>query len=67
MKLGQKAQGKSYGQIKEELYREVVKDLDESAGTRAKLAARDLDRSRRDLEARKRVDDYQVIVQRAKL
>ncbi|OCT50371.1 enoyl-CoA hydratase/isomerase family protein [Cladophialophora carrionii] len=67
MKLTQKAQGRSYGQIKEELYREVVKDLDEAAETRGKLAARDLDRSRRDLEARKRVDDYQAVVQRAKL
>jgi len=67
MKLTQKAQGKSYGQIKEELYREIVKDLDEAADTRSKLAAKDLDRSRRDLEARRRVDDYQVVVQRAKL
>jgi enoyl-CoA hydratase/carnithine racemase len=67
MKLTQKAQGKSYGLIKEELYREVVKDLDEGAEARGKLAARDLDRSRRDLEGRKRVDDYQAVVQRAKL
>ena len=67
MKLTQKAQGTSYGQIKEELYREVVKDLDEGAESRAKLAARDLDRSRRNLESRKRVDDYQAVVQRAKL
>ncbi|KAJ9603298.1 hypothetical protein H2200_012076 [Cladophialophora chaetospira] len=67
MKLTQKAQGKSYGQIKEELYREIVKDLDEAAETRGKLAGRDLDRSRRDLEARRRVDDYQAVVQRAKL
>ncbi|KIW70667.1 hypothetical protein PV04_02912 [Phialophora macrospora] len=67
MKLTQKAQGRSYGQIKEEMYREVVKDLDEAAETRGKLAARDLDRSRRDLDAKKRVDDYQAVVQRAKL
>jgi len=67
MKLTQKAQGKSYGQIKEELYREVVKDIDESSGVRSKLAARDLDRSRRDLEARKRVDDYQAVIGRSKL
>jgi len=67
MKLTQKAQGRSYGLIKEELYREVVKDLDEGAEARGKLAARDLDRSRRDLEGRKRVDDYQAVVQRAKL
>ena len=67
MKLVQKAQGKSYGQIKEELYREVVKDLDEGGEARQKLAGRDLDRSRRDLEARRRVDEYQAVVQRAKL
>jgi Delta3-Delta2-enoyl-CoA isomerase len=67
MKLTVKAQGKSYGLIKEELYREVIRDLDESGETRGKLAARDLDRSRRDLEARKRVDEYQAVVQRAKL
>ncbi|KIW27656.1 uncharacterized protein PV07_07379 [Cladophialophora immunda] len=67
MKLTQKAQGKSYGQIKEELYREIVKDIDESAETRAKLAARDLDRNRRGLESRRRVDEYQAVVQRAKL
>ena len=67
MKLTQKAQGKAYGLIKEELYREIVKDLDEGTETRTKLAARDLDRSRRGLESRKRVDDYQAVVQRAKL
>ncbi|OQU97273.1 hypothetical protein CLAIMM_03227 [Cladophialophora immunda] len=67
MKLTQKAQGKSYGQIKEELYREIVKDIDESAETRAKLAARDLDRNRRGLESKRRVDEYQAVVQRAKL
>lgn len=67
MKLTQKAQGKSYGKIKEELYREVVKDLDEGTENPKTLAARDLDRNRRDLEARKRVDEYQAVVQRAKL
>jgi Delta3-Delta2-enoyl-CoA isomerase len=67
MKLTQKAQGKSYGIIKEELYREIVKDLDEGVDAKTKLAARDLDRSRRDLEARKRVDAYQAVVRQAKL
>ncbi|KAI1611829.1 enoyl-CoA hydratase/isomerase [Exophiala viscosa] len=67
MKLTQKAQGKSYGKIKEELYREVVKDLDEGGEAGKKLATRDLDRNRREMEARRRVDDYQTIVQRAKL
>jgi len=67
MQLTHKAQGKSYGKIKEELYREVIKDLDEGAEAPTSLAARDLDRDRRDLEARKRVDDYQSAVQRAKL
>ncbi|OAP65696.1 hypothetical protein AYL99_01668 [Fonsecaea erecta] len=67
MKLTQKAQGKSYGLIKEELYREIVKDLDEAADTRAKLAARDLDRNHRALESKRRVDEYQAVVQRAKL
>lgn len=59
MKLTQKAQGQSYGVIKEELYREVVKDLDEAANTPQLAAAKDLERSRKDLEAKKRVDDYQ--------
>ncbi|KAK5459870.1 hypothetical protein LTS15_003999 [Exophiala xenobiotica] len=67
MKLTQKAQGKSYGNIKEELYREVIKDLDSGTETPRALAARDLDRNRRDVEARKRVDEYQAVIQRAKL
>ncbi|KAK4943300.1 hypothetical protein LTR10_017143 [Elasticomyces elasticus] len=67
MKLTQKAQGKSYGKIKEELYREVVKDLDEGGEASKRLATRDLDRNRREMEARRRVDEYQAIVQRAKL
>lgn len=69
MKLVQKAQSTSYGKIKEELYREAVKDLDESIELPKLEAARDLDRSRRDLEARKRVDDFEAHIgmQRAKL
>ncbi|EXJ92737.1 hypothetical protein A1O3_01289 [Capronia epimyces CBS 606.96] len=67
MKLTQKAQGRSYGKIKEELYREVVRDLDEAADATKILTARDLDRDRRNLEAKKRVDDYQAILQKAKL
>jgi enoyl-CoA hydratase/carnithine racemase len=67
MRLTQKAQGKSYGNIKEELYREVIKDLDSGTETPTALAARDLDRNRRDVEARKRVDEYQAVIQRAKL
>lgn len=67
MKLTQKAQGASYGTIKEELYREVVKDLDEGATAPQLGAARDLDRKRRELEAKKRVDEYQAVLQRAKL
>ncbi|KAK5219406.1 hypothetical protein LTR72_007790 [Exophiala xenobiotica] len=67
MKLTQKAQGKSYGNMKEELYREVIKDLDSGTETPTALAARDLDRNRRDVEARKRVDEYQAVIQRAKL
>lgn len=59
MKLTDKAQSTSYGKIKEELYREVVKDLDEAGSAGQSLAARDLDRSRRDLEAKRRVEDYQ--------
>ncbi|KEF61079.1 uncharacterized protein A1O9_02644 [Exophiala aquamarina CBS 119918] len=61
-KLIDKAQGTSYGRIKEELYREVIKDIDESGDTPRLSAARDLDRNRRDLEARKRVDEYAVAV-----
>jgi Delta3-Delta2-enoyl-CoA isomerase len=67
MKLTQKAQGKSYGHIKEELYREVIKDIDEAGDDRAKLAARDLDRARRTMESRNRVDEFQAVAQRAKL
>jgi Delta3-Delta2-enoyl-CoA isomerase len=59
MKLTDKAQSTSYGKIKEELYREVVKDLDEAAASIQNQAARDLDRSRRDLEAKRRIEDYQ--------
>jgi Delta3-Delta2-enoyl-CoA isomerase len=69
MKLVQKAQGKSYGKLKEELYREIVKDLDEGTEL-AKLEAKgDLERSRRDLDARKRVDEWEALtgIQRAKL
>ena len=69
MKLVQKAQGTSYGRLKEELYREVVKDLDEGAELANTEAARDLDRSRRDVDARKRVDEWEALMgmHRAKL
>ena len=67
-KLIQKAQGTSYGRIKEELYREVVKDLDQGEELPKLHAARDLDRSRREMEAKRRVDEYQAAgVVRAKL
>lgn len=59
MKLVQKAQGESYGRIKEELYREVIKDLDETAELKLE-EARDLDRSRRHVEAKKRVDEWEA-------
>ena len=59
-KLTQKAQGASYGKIKEEMYREIIRDLDEGEDLPKLHAARDLDRSRRELEAKKRVDDYQA-------
>jgi len=55
-KLTQKAAGTSYGSIKEELYREVIKDLDESADG----ASGDQDRNRRDLDAKKRVPESQA-------
>ncbi|KAK5061553.1 hypothetical protein LTR84_008097 [Exophiala bonariae] len=61
-KLVDKAQGTSYGTIKEELYREIIRDIDESAGHPQTVAARDLDRNRRNLEAKKRVDEYAVAV-----
>lgn len=61
-KLVDKAQGTSYGTIKEELYREVVRDIDQSAGHPQVVAARDSERSRRDLEAKQRVDEYAVAV-----
>jgi Delta3-Delta2-enoyl-CoA isomerase len=69
MKLVQKAQGTSYGKIKEELYREITQDIDESPELAKIEAARDLERSRRDLDARKRVDEWEALrwMQRAKL
>ena len=69
MKLVQKAQGKSYGKLKEELYREIVKDLDEGTELAKREAAQDLERSRRDLEGRKKVDEWEALMgmKRAKL
>jgi Delta3-Delta2-enoyl-CoA isomerase len=67
-KLVQKAKGASYGKIKEELYREIIKDLDEGSQLPQLHAARDLDRSRRELESKRRVDEYQTALGvRAKL
>ena len=62
MKLPQKAQSSSYGKIKEELYREIVKDLDEGEKLPAMHAARDMDRSRRDMESKRRVENYQASI-----
>lgn len=59
MKLVQKAQSPSYGLIKEELYREVVVDLDESPDVVKLDAAKDLGRARRELEARQRVEQWE--------
>ena len=59
-KLTQKAKGASYGKIKEELYREVIKDLDEGENLPRLHAARDRDRDRREMEAKRRVDEYQT-------
>jgi Delta3-Delta2-enoyl-CoA isomerase len=69
MKLVQKAQGKSYGGIKEELYREIVKDLEECAEWAEKEATRELERRKRELEARERVSEWVALmgVQRAKI
>jgi enoyl-CoA hydratase/carnithine racemase len=69
MKLVQKAQGKSYGSIKEELYREIIKDLEEGAEWDDKEATRALERRKRALDARERVDEWEALmgVQRAKL
>jgi Delta3-Delta2-enoyl-CoA isomerase len=69
VKLMQKAQGKSYGRIKEEMYREIVKDLEEGAEWAEKEATRELERSKREIEARERVDEWEALmgVQRAKL
>jgi Delta3-Delta2-enoyl-CoA isomerase len=61
MKLVQKAQSKSYGKLKEELYRETIKDLDESVEGPKMEAAKDLDRGRRHLEARKRVEKWEMV------
>jgi Delta3-Delta2-enoyl-CoA isomerase len=52
MKLVQKAQGKSYGSIKEELYREIIKDLEEGAEWADKETTRELERSKRELDVR---------------
>lgn len=61
-KLTDKAQSTSYAKIKEELYREVIQDIDEAADSPRKAAARDLDRNRRTLESKKRVDEYAVAI-----
>jgi Delta3-Delta2-enoyl-CoA isomerase len=66
MKLVQKAQSKSYGLIKEELYREVVKDLEESPDVVELEAAKDLERSRRELNARQRVEQWENATGRAR-
>lgn len=59
MKLVQKGQSKSYGRIKEELYREVVEDLKVSDGMAKMEAPKDLERSRRELDARQRVGRWE--------
>lgn len=60
MQLVQKAQSRSYGLIKEEMYREVVHDLEETVDTFKKTeAAKTLERSRNSLGVRKRVDDWE--------
>jgi enoyl-CoA hydratase/carnithine racemase len=66
MKLVQKAQGESYGRIKEELYREIVRDLEDNAEWAEKEAT---ERSKRELDARERVGEWEALmgVQRAKL
>ena len=58
MKLAQKAQSQSYGRIKEELYREVVADLEESPEVVNLEAAKEVERSRRELDARQRVEQW---------
>ena len=69
MKLVQKAQSTSYGKLKEELYREIVKDIDAAPELAKMEAGRDLQRSRNDLEARTRVEEWEAMtgLQRAKL
>ena len=62
MNLPQKAQSSSYGKIKEELYREIVKDLDEGEKLPEMHAARDMDRRRREMESKRRVEDYQASI-----
>ena len=59
MKLIQKGQSQSYGRIKEELYREVVEDLEGRANVAQMEAAKGLERSRRELEARQRVEQWE--------
>ncbi len=59
MKLIVKAQSQSYGRIKEELYREVVDDLDESPNVATMEAAKEVERNRRELDAQKRVERWE--------
>ena len=66
MKLIQKAQSQSYGRIKEELYREVVEDLDENPNVAKLEAINDLGRSGRELDARKRVEQWEKASSREK-
>lgn len=61
-KLVEKAQSSSYANLKEELYREVIQDIDEAADRPRKAAAQEQERERRYLESGKRVDDYSVAI-----
>jgi hypothetical protein len=62
MELVQKAQGESYGRIKEELYREIVGDLGEGAEWAEKEATRELERSKRELDTGERVGEWEALM-----
>jgi len=59
MKLVHKAQSPTYGKLKEELYREVVKDIDEYSDAVKREPDVDMAKNRRSVEARKKVEEWE--------
>lgn len=60
MKLVQKAQSRTYGNLKEELYKQVVQDIDEYVDILKRAPDVELASNRRDVLARQKVDDWEI-------